>query len=1285
MIHVIVIENPFDKRRRKDYLLPDEGKAVSSLVKTEGPKIYSISGKVVEASTVPHDGDEVVIMPRIEKKGLGIVLTIGLTILSAGVASGAWWALNAANWAIGWRIGVSLALTFLGNYVSSKLTPKPHIDISNTEQSNTYGWNGMQTISSQGGVLPVVYGTVKTAGTMLQRHVDEDGSKEYLSILYCLAEGPIDDISNIKLNSNPVENYTGVEIETRNGAANQKIISNFNNSYAETALAYELDPKDGWRTVTLDGNSANGIQIHIAFPAGLYYTNNDGNPDWTSVTIEIQYRKKGDANWIGVPIRNENAFWDPNSKLSGKKWVRRMQLALAGGDMWRAAYNNDCRYIAGYQTYTYWRRGRKHEYYVYDDDGDRIPIYGYTMSFEDWKAKMDREHNYQGVIKAKETAAFYRSYTIDGLASAQYEVRMRCSHKDRTDTRTCNKIQWLGVDQIIYDDFTYPGKALLGLKALATDQLSGSDPQMTCYISRDWIYAWNPDTKQYEKKPANNPAWAAYDILHHCLKFGNAYEVQGVPKESMDYHSFEAWANECDKNEIEFNYLYDSAMQVSEALQYPSRVGRGAVIMCGTKYSCVYDFAAQPSQLFTMANIKEGTFKEEFQDIGERANAIEVSFMNKDKDYDRDVLTVFNDDYDAQDNNTQPTQVELMGCTSAEQAYRYGKFYLRENKYEIRTVTFEAWTDAIACTVGDVILLQHDITDWGDGGRVVSVDAEHKTVILDHEIKSDCNKIIVRDQQTDKLYEADIITISGESITVSNADGFSEGAVFAAGTKGREAKKFKVTSIKKNESETTREITAVEYYDELYSADLDAVPEIARYDSAVEPPKDLMITDESYKDSGGQRIYLVHVSWRNPRSFDNVILEVYNAETRFHDKQEFKAGENSYTFNAVGGKNYNITIYARNAVGMISEKISNTVYTNGKDSLPPDVQVLNVESMSSGIRRYWWKFDYPTPNDIAGFRMKYSRDTQPTWETGTPVQKGLITSQPFESQTVRSGINTIMIKAVDNAGNESKNFASVIVNFGNLVRNNLLFEKDFSKYGWNNDLKTNGLIKNWKIYEQETNAFWSQAEEMPFWRKEAKEPYWDNPYEQFEAVGTFVSPVSGQMWVDSKFEGNGVIYYRKFLSNPFWKVNDDDSFWDDNMWPDTEEYDIWKQYSDRVNINAGDVIQVKAQSMPGKSRNALAELKITVDVPNRIEHFENVQIPVAGAELPIQTPEYFTSSVHIDAVEEGGPIKMQPIFVSKNPCVIKVVDNAGNPAAVMADLTWQGYSVQKISDGRKGG
>lgn len=360
--------------------------------------------------------------------------------------------------------------------------------------------------------------------------------------------------------------------------------------------------------------------------------------------------------------------------------------------------------------------------------------------------------------------------------------------KAGTSIRYVNKVQWQGVTQVIYDDFEYPGKALIGIKALATDQLSGNDPSMTCLVTRKNVNVWNPATKHYEERPADNPAWATYDILHHCLKIDTAeggfeYEADGVRKENLDYYAFKAWAAACANAGMAFNYLYDSAMSVWDAKDYPCRVGRGAILLMGTKFSCVYDYAGTPVQLFTVANMKKDSFKEEFQARDQRANAVEISFMNKDKNYERDVLTVYGDDYDTAERNVQPVQIELMGCTSLKQAYAFGRYKLRSNKYEIRTVSFDAFVDAIACTIGDVILVQTDNTTWGAGGRILSVNGKELT--LDQPIDIDYSSIFVRDQDTDKIYESAITSIDGSKVTVSDATGFSADAVYAAGKRGK--------------------------------------------------------------------------------------------------------------------------------------------------------------------------------------------------------------------------------------------------------------------------------------------------------------------------------------------------------------------------------------------------------------------------------------------------------------------------------------------------------------------
>lgn len=865
MIHVILVKNPFDVRQKEDFYMPYlEGKPVESYHCQDGGEyVYSLCGVPCEKDTIPEDGQEIVVMPVIAgggRKGIfGAILSVGFAVLSGGIMGAAW----GSMWT---RLGVAMAVSMIGNVIVNKLTPVPKIDLSNTEQSNTYGWGAMQTQTGQGYVLPVLYGAMKTAGLMLQRHVESDGEKQYLSSLYALCEGPIDEISDIRLNDNPIDNYSGVTVETRYGNLDQDVIINFNDSYADEALSYVLDADSAWHTKLLAGNTANGIEITISFPMGMYYSKDDASLGNTWVDIESEYRK-------------------------------------AGGT-WKTL----------------------------------------------WK----------GRISASTNTAFYRVFKVEKLESAQYEVRIRCTRKDGTTVRYVNRAEWIGVTQIIYDDFAHPGKALVGLRALATDQLSGSDPQFTCLVKRNHVYAWNPQSQSYEEKAADNPAWAAYDILHHCRKVRNvdgqaAYFATGVDASNMDYFAFAAWADKCDEAGIHFNYLYDSAMKVWDAVAYPCRVGRGAILQRGTKYSCIYDYADEPSQLFTVANIKKDSLREEFQAVSERANAIEISFLNAEKNYERDVLTVYGETYDNDQTASTPTQLELMGCTSVKEAYRYGQWKLRENKYEIRTVSFDAFSDAIACTIGDVITVQSDVTAWGIGGRIVAVDG--LTVQLDQPAEAEYTKILVRKEDSDQILTLMATCDGTDKVKVETVQGITPGAVYALGKVGKEAKNFKVLTIEKSLGDETRTITAIEYYPELYSPDIDKVPEILPYDNTIPGPKNLMVTVTVIAAVGGKGRYRIHCTWENPRIPNNIHIESnQDGSGVWLEQAVLSRGENEYAFDVDSENTYTIRVYATNEIGKKSAYATARVNMSGliTPAMTPEnlIAYTRYRQLPDGTPRY---------------------------------------------------------------------------------------------------------------------------------------------------------------------------------------------------------------------------------------------------------------------------------------------------------------------------------------------
>lgn len=1278
-IHVIEVKNPFERKIDNQYYQTYVGGPVTDYVThADYERVFAVNGIPVDETYIPDDGDEILVAPKVGKKAFKWILPAALVLVGAGLGAG----LIGAHMLVGWRIGLALAATMIGNHMIEKMT-KPAVDFTNTEQSNTYGWGTPSTLTGQGYVLPVLYGTVKTAGLMLQRHVVSDGDKQYLSILYCLAQGPVDSITDIKLNGNPLTNYQNCEIETRMGTNTQTVMKNFNDSYADTALVYELNNDSVWHTVQCDGNDAQGLEITLSFPQGLYHSNDKGNPDWTGVTIEAQYRKVGGADWIKIPVWNENYTWEPIVP-NGKSWNWNFKRLYGAPAWWQTHWQQDCGTFQGYEVdYTYTRRGKTYTRYKTDDDGNYIEKWTYSMTLDEYKKKVIASHNGDGVIRQKKTDAFYRVYDVYGLDTAQYEVRVRCTHKDDTSTRTANKIQWVGITQIIYDDFRYPGKALLGLKALATDQLSGSDPQLTCLISRNLVWVWNPDTKAYEQKPAANPAWAAYDILHQCRKLTSVYGkdsfvATGISYENIDYDAFNAWADMCDANNIDFNYLYDSAMKLYDALQYPCRVGYGAIVLIGTKVSCIYDCASDPVQLFTVANIKKDSFGNEYQSTDDRANCIEVSFMNKDKNYERDVLAVYADSYNESDTPQQPTQVELMGCTDVNQAYRYGAYKLRSNKYEIRTVSFEAFADAIACQIGDVILVQEDVTSWGLGGRIKAVDGN--TITIDREAGSEGSgftTLLVRNNSTDTLTYYKVSAVDGDKVMLEGTPSDIEAdCIYALGYKGHEAKKFRVLSISTGHSDETRTIQAIEYYPELYDMDVTNLPEIERYDDTVEPPKNLILSTEKYCEADGTITNLVHATWINPRTLNPVVMEISNDGENWMYEKKFVSGETQCTLNVLSMKTYYVRLCAVNDVGIKSEYCTNNILTNGTDALPPDVKTINVEKMASGLRRYWWDFDYPSPNDIKGFRIKYTQGSELNWDAGIPVQEGLIVTQPYETQTVRQGTHAVMIKAVDNAGNESNNFAYCILDLGDLLEQNVLVENDFKADTWEVLTSNTGkIMQDGYIHAVNDVYMWPTATGYRW--SSANDFAWETNFKQYEVLTRMTAPASGQFWLEYDIDGPAIVYYRKALSTPYWrKIDCNRPFWQKDS-ADSTAYpianDLWKQYSDRLYVNKGDWIEIKIVALNNTSQETVIKsLKAFIDVPDRNEHFEDLKVPAEGITLPIVTPNYKTVVCHLDAIQDSGTAVGLKIL-SRTPCVIQLIDVKGNAVSGVADISWQGY------------
>ena len=957
MIHLVIVRNPFDVKKRdvrkKKYR---RGAPLKAYFKERGAWLYAIDGVPACRSAVPEDGAYIVIVPRVEGKFFGLILSIGLSILTAGIASGT----ILSGLSMTWRMVTAIAVGMIGGAIVSKLTA-PRIDMSNSvdrSQSQTYGWGGVATLTGQGHPLAITYGAMKSGGVLLSRHIISDGARQYLHLLYCAGEGELSEIRNIRINENPVENYKDVQVDIRLGTNDQTVIPNFADSYADQPLNYELT--ETWATHEVQGNDCRGIELTVALPNGLYYSNDSGGMSSTSVTLEAECRIVGSAsNWLPLPLCNTTGA-EAFLTRKGAAWHKSI-----GGAAIEA-------------------------------------------------------NKYIGRISEATNKAIYRVYRFENLPAGRYEVRVRCTRKDGSTVRYVNRVYWSQLTQIVYDDFIHPGKALIGIRALATEQISGNDPSVSWVQERAKVYVFNPYSKVYEEKRADNPAWACYDILHQCRKIGGRYIVRGEPAERISYELFKAWAEQCAAKGYTFNYIYDSAMQVWEALRYPETVGRGKVVMQGTRFTCIYDYAAAPTQLFTVGNIKQNSFKEEFQGTQGRANAIEISFMNAAKNYERDVLPVFSNDYDASETFATPTQIELMGCTDVKQAYAHGKHALRANKYELRTCTFEAYVDAIASTLGDVILLQHDVTDWGSGGRVAAV--EGAVVTLDRAVTASAGKkyrLMVRDSKTDALNTYDVKSVDGATVTLGKADGIAAGDLYTYGEATKEAKPFRILSITKGMTEQTRKITCMEYYAALY-ADDDTDAPIIDYTTGSNAltVQNLIAVVDIKTQPDGTTLYDIAVSWRLPRGRAAKQIRVEykrGAETLYTMQGVYDGTATSCVIAGItADAEYTVRVTCCNDLGLVDGAATQTVRITSDSTAPAAVtgfEIVQDPANSSVLQLRW---DANRERDILGYQLYNKND-----RTGLPVTE-LITGTSYTYFIANSGTYTFTICAISRSGAESE-------------------------------------------------------------------------------------------------------------------------------------------------------------------------------------------------------------------------------------------------------------------------
>lgn len=861
-INAVCIKNPFQPRlkenrdeRSYDYNSQTIREIFCDYYPIPNPDVEivaSINGHIYDAIDWDHKlspNDNLVFVPVPKGGGGGsnvmaMVAMIAVAVISWGAGSLAYGAMYSAAAAAGAGVSsaavgamyfasglISAAIMIGGGMLVSSIFPTkiPDMNTSLEETSPTYGWGTFNNTSQEGTALPIILGERRVAPPIIASHSESINDESYLYLLYAVSEGPIESIYGIEINEQPMSYYSDAEVIVRLGHDSQEIVPYFNDTYSDSNVSLTLN-STSYVTRETSGTGVDAAQIHLALPQGLWHARNNGKFDEQTMVFSIQYRKKGASTWLNYVATSESSFelynaskvYNPNEVVifNGNSFKcinylvdREVKTHLGDGD-----YVTSTEYGVAVNNLSVKKTFNMHSHQkILNTYNTPIPT---NTTF--WEPLYE---NTSLAITGSSTTFLSKTYRINFPVRGQYE--MRCliqSGPPENNPRYGSKAVWSGITEIITDDFTYPGVALLGLKIKASEQLSGGIPKVTCIAKN--IY------KRFDVAGItnlNNPASAVYYILTNKVWGGRVDENDVILSEFVNWYNF------CVENEITCSLYIDQSMTYNTVKNYFCEIGRANVVQYGTKYGVIIDKETVASQLFTIGNIIKDSFKMDYLPMDDRANCIRVNYYDKDYNWEKSTVELRTQNYIS--NNKEVSQdVTLYTCDNKETAAKHGTLLLNYNKHLLRTCSFDVSIDALACTVGDVILVQHDVTYYGFGGRIV--DIVGNTVTIDRAISLGTGKtygFLVRNSNNDVIENSTFTVHSdGEYSTITLNTPVSAGIdgtdVYSIGELNIEAKPFRIISISRSQ-EFTRKITALEYYPQVYNdeAIVESVPMYANY------------------------------------------------------------------------------------------------------------------------------------------------------------------------------------------------------------------------------------------------------------------------------------------------------------------------------------------------------------------------------------------------------------------------------------------------------------------------
>ncbi len=630
------------------------------------------------------------------------------------------------------------------------------------------------------------------------------------------------------------------------------------------------------------------------------------------------------------------------------------------------------------------------------------------------------------------------------VARGQYDVRVRMLGQGNYEGKNTQKndFQWTQLTSVQADDADYTGIARSGVRIKATGQLNGTPDELRGVAFAAPIPEWSGTA--WVTKESSNPGAQCLAYARGIWAGPRLLAGMALEDAQIDIESWKAFSLHCADNGYTYDFYVKEARSHTDVLAAIARAGFGEITWAGGRLGVVWAAQEQPlSGVVAMPTIKKGTFQVDYT-LANAADGIEYTYIDS-TDWQAKTLRVPAPGVATMLN---PAQVSGEGVGTEQHAARLARWHLAQSLYQYKDIGYSTDIEHLSYQRLSLLALQHDLTQWGYGGRVQGASGTGGaiTLLLDEPVPAPAagNAYIGLRIPGERVYRVlRVQPFSGTSNTITLADPWPAGAAIPGADPDNPAHDtIWVYDFRQTPGYRVR-VTSIEPEPDLKGAAVRVVPEGPEFWDYVltghyipAPNQSLLQTrpvasnlriTEAQVVQGNTTFTELTATFDVTGPVGTTVVRAAGTDGELQDVAQTVTRTATWRINEPG--TYTIVVRSFSPDGEAGVAVQAT-YTTGGVGLPPVlVDLFDVVERSGGVRVYTWGWlaDTMRSPDFAGVEIRYAEGyvPAPAWDTMTPLGESGYYTAPFESVLPVAGEWTIACRSRNTGGQLSDSMRTV--------------------------------------------------------------------------------------------------------------------------------------------------------------------------------------------------------------------------------------------------------------------